>query len=394
MIRRRSGDGFRRCGRVSAIRKPDWEDTLMGQSKNSGRIIGGILKLILDEVAFTDVQVKPGLPMAYRAPRGYRAADAEPVAVSDIEEFAHFADAEWSRRLVAGGGQFDVALTAGDHSRLRCHFFRHGPDNDLGASVRRLPFAVPAIDTLGLPLQLKQFAVQRGKGLILVTGPTGSGKTTTQAALLDHINATKAVHIVTIEQPIEYLLPQRQSIVTQRDVPLNVPSFRTGLEAAKRQRPDVIMIGESRDKDTVDTMLHAADSGHLVIGTMHSRSAEETFDALLAFYSGEEIAHKRNLIASVLICVVSQALLPSRDGSRLVLCSEFLVNGAATAQVIRQGKFGQLENTVATSGARDGSRLLNETLADAVRRRDIAADDALRAAYKPEELQRLIAPYG
>ena len=236
--------------------------------------------------------------------------------------------------------------------------------------------------------------MQRGKGLILVTGPTGSGKTTTQAAILDHVNAHKAVHIVTIEQPIEYILSARKAIVTQRDVPGNVPSFAVALQAAKRQRPDIIMIGESRDRDTVDTMLHAADSGHLVIGTLHSRSAEEAFDALLGFYSGDEIAHKRGLIASVLICIVSQVLLPNREGDRLVLACELLVNNPATAQVIRQGKFAQIENTIATAGARDGSCLLNDILAEKVRRREVSAEDALRESYKPEDLQRIVSAYG
>jgi twitching motility protein PilT len=361
---------------------------------NAGSRIGReLLNLILADTAFTDAQVKPGQPLAYRAPRGYRCAASGPITADDIRSFADFADPNWARRLEAGHGQFDTSLTIGDHSRLRCNFFRFGPDNELAVAIRRLPYQIPPINSLGLPSQIKQFIATRAKGLILVTGATGTGKTTTQAAMLEHVNATRAVHIITIEQPIEYIITPKKSIVTQRDVPTNVPNFQVGLEAAKRQRPDIIMIGECRDRDTVDTMLNAADSGHLVIGTLHSKSAEETFNAMLAFYSGEEISHKRNLIASVLICIDSQVLIPSADGTRLVLGYELLVNNPAVAQVIRQGKFSQLENTIATSGAKDGSILLNEILAQKVRKREITAEDAVRESYKPEELQKLIAAH-
>jgi twitching motility protein PilT len=363
------------------------------ESEASARIARELLQLIITDVVFTDVQIKPGQRLAYRAPRGYEMLQSSPVSAEDIRIFADFADRQWARKLEIGNGQFDTSLSIGDHSRLRCNFFRYGPDNNLAVTVRRLPFLIPDIDALGLPAQLKQFVEQRSKGLILVTGSTGTGKTTTQAAMLEYVNVRRAVHIITIEQPIEYVITSKRAIVTQRDVPTNVPNFAAGLEAAKRQRPDIIMIGESRDRDTVDTMLNAADSGHLVIGTMHSKSAEDTFNTLLAFYTGDEIPHKRNLIASVLICIDSQVLIPSRDGRKLVLGYELLVNNAAVSQVIRQGKFSQIENTITTSGTKDGSILLNEVLADKVRRREIRPEDALRESYKPEELQRQVAAY-
>jgi twitching motility protein PilT len=354
-------------------------------------VVRQILALVLSGSCFTDVQVRVGEPLAIRGPRGYAPGESGPIDAPEVEAFASWIDPHWQRRLQAGGGHFDAALTLGEHSRLRCNVFRCGPGERLAVTVRWLPYRVPAAEALGLPRALLGQLDPLKRGLILVTGPTGAGKTTTQAALLDHLNRSRAAHILTIEQPIEYLLAPHLAVITQREIPTHLDSFVSGLEGARRQRPDVLMIGECRDRSTIDTMLQAADAGHLVLGTLHARSAEEACQALLAFYGGEELLQRRMLLAAVLLCIDCQVLTPSADGKRLRLSCELLINGPATAAVIRQGKFSQLENAVTTAGGRqDGSILLNEVLAERVRRGEVTYADALRDSYRPEELQRLL----
>lgn len=356
------------------------------------RVLRQILAWVLAGRCFTDVQVRSGEPPAVREPRGYRIEDAAALDPADLEAFARWVDPHWKQRLASGGGHFDAALTLGEHSRLRCNIFRCGPGDRLAATLRCLPFRVPAPETLGLPPALLARVDPLRRGLILVTGPTGCGKTTTQACLLDQINRRQPAHILTVEQPVEYLLETRQAVITQREVPGHLASFAAGLEAARRQRADVLMIGECRDRATVDTMLQAADAGHLVLGTLHARCAEEACQTLLAFYAGDELVQRRNLLAATLLCVVSQVLTPSADGRRLLLSCELLLNTPAAAAVIRQGKLSQLENAVTTAGgAASGTVLLNQALAERVRREEIRYEDALRDSHRPEELQRLLS---
>jgi twitching motility protein PilT len=361
-------------------------------SNSTPRVIRQILALVLAGRCFTDVQVRSGAALAIREPRGYVACQEGRLDSAEVEAFAQWIDPDWRGRLAQGGGHFDAALTLGEHSRLRCNVFRCGPGDRLAMTVRWLPFHVPAPDILGLPRALVAQIDPLRRGLILVTGPTGAGKTTTLACLLEQINHHRPAHILTVEQPVEYLLESRKSVVTQREIPTHLQHFAAGLEAARRQRPDVLMIGECRDRATVDTMLQAADAGHLVLGTLHARSAEEACQALLGFYGGDELQQRRSLLAAVLLCINSQVLTPSADGRRLHLSCELLINNAATAAVIRQGKLSQLENTVATGGTQAGaSVLLNAALADRVRREEITYEDALRDSYRPEALQRLLS---
>ena len=365
------------------------------ESPEPPRVVRHLLGWVLSGRCFTDVQLRSGEAPAVREPRGYVIQAEAPLEAAEMEAFAHWIDPHWQARLHAGGGHFDAALTLGEHSRLRCNVFRCGPGERLAATVRWLPFRVPAPDVLGLPRALLAQLEPLRRGLILVTGPTGCGKTTTQACLLDQINRQQAAHILSVEQPIEYLLEAQRSVITQREIPTHLGDFAAGLEAARRQRADVLMIGECRDRATVDTMLQAADAGHLVLGTLHARCAEEACQALLSFYGGDDLPQRRNLLATTLLCVVSQVLTPSADGQRLLLSCELLVNTPAVAAVIRQGKLSQLENAVATAGGQPGaSVLLNQSLAERVRRSEIRYEDALRDSYRPEDLQRLLSSQG
>lgn len=193
----------------------------------------------------------------------------EPVLLESMMPLLKAIDEDWEDKIVEHAIDRPFVLTA---CRLRCNVYRLSCGEKVSISIRRLPLQPMSLEKIGLPSYIKTM-LEANKGIILVTGPTGSGKTTTIASMLDHINATRSSHIITIEEPIEYELKRKQSIVSQKKVPTDTASFSSGLREALRQKPDVLMVGEIRDFDTADTVLHAGESGHLVLSTMHTNSA-------------------------------------------------------------------------------------------------------------------------
>ncbi len=346
-----------------------------------------IIELLHGEDLFTDINLAPGQPILCRTPSGYRALEDEELTGDDIAEFLALpgmGGPNWRARMTDAGGSFDVAQTFSS-SRLRCSAYEtDGGEHNIRVALRRLPLEVPPLAQLGTPRQLEAVTA-RGKGLFLITGPTGAGKTTTLAAMLDFVNQSRAVHIQTIEKPIEYILHRKKSVVSQCEVPTNVASFGAGINAALRHRPDIIAIGEIHDRETVTEMLHAASSGHLVLATMHTNSCEETIAALLQFYDGPEAVQKRILLSSALVGIVSQALLPSVSGDQLVLACELLLSNQPIAQTIRDGKFHHLRNAM-RDGRTEGMKTLNDSLNELVHDRKISVSTARKAAYTSEGL--------
>jgi twitching motility protein PilT len=274
--------------------------------------------------------------------------------------------------------------------RLRCHVYRSSGGRKVVISIRRLPLEPISLDKLGLPAYVKT-VLEGTRGIVLVTGPTGSGKTTTIASLLDHINRTRNSHIVTIEQPIEYYIEGRQSIVSQREVPTDTASFSAGLREALRQKPDVIMVGEVRDLDTADTVLQAGESGHLVFATMHTSSAISTLTRLLSFFPHEQRERHANSLANSLVGVICQSLVPSEDGQDLVLASELLFNNTQQVSklLIDPSKLHFIGDFIRRKED-NMSRSLNEHLSSLVSRNAITARDALRATYNRIELHDML----
>jgi twitching motility protein PilT len=229
------------------------------------------------------------------------------------------------------------------------------------------------------------------KGIVLVTGPTGSGKTTTMASLLDHINRTRNCHIVTIEQPIEYGLEAHQAIISQREVPTDTSSFSAGMREVLRERPDVIMVGEIRDQETAEAVLQAGESGHLVFASMHTSSALNTLTRLLSFFPAEQRERHAASLANSLIGVICQSLVPSEDGTQLVLASELLFNHnqQVSKLLVDPAKIHFLADFVRRKED-NMSRSLNENLSQLVTKDAISSRDALRAAYNRMELHELL----
>lgn len=351
------------------------------------KVADKIIELLNSGTAFSDLQIKPDLPLLYRAPKGFAPYGDEVFSAADVKELAELADPKWETKL--SSGQFDASFTLKGRARLRCNFFLYGHSNELGVVARKQSLEIPSFNTLGAPTKLRHLVNMKPKGMILVTGPFGSGKSTTIASLLEHVNTTMAASIVTLEDPIEYILESKKSVITQREVPTNVPTFSDGLMAAKRQRPDIIMVGEMRDRDTIEAGIMAADSGCLVLSTTHGRSATEAVETLLSYFSGTEQEHKRNMLANSIAAVVSQVLLPSKDGSHFVLGYEMMVNNPGAAKLIRDNNLPQIRNNI-ESNSTDGSVLMNSVLASLVLEGHIERDEAVRAAYDKEGISKLL----
>jgi twitching motility protein PilT len=287
-------------------------------------------------------------------------------------------DDSWEARLGDGGGQWDFSFGLAG-ARFRCNLHRCDAGQGLALVLRRLDAQAATITELGLPGSVLEF-VERRAGLLLVTGPTGSGKSTTLSALVEHINRAHDGKIVTIEDPIELRHASRRCTIVQREVGSDVVSFAQGLRAAFRQDPDVILIGEIRDRDTMETALAAAEAGHLVLATLHTLSAASTVDRITDFFAGDDKALVRKVLAAVLVGVIGQVLLPREDGQGRALAWELMEATPAIASLIREGRSHQIPNAIATGG-RSNLQLLNRTLQQLVRARVVSQRAARHASY-------------
>ena len=282
---------------------------------------------------------------------------------------------------VAGAGVGDAALVVGVLSslfgelpgsgRFRVNVFVHsrGP----GAVLRTIPTAIPSLDSMDLPPILKDLC-SRERGLVLVTGPTGSGKSTTLAAMVDVVNATWEGHILTVEDPIEFVHPPKRCIVNQREVGHHTSSFAKALKSALREDPDVILIGELRDLETISLALTAAETGHLVFGTLHTSSAPKTIDRIIDVFPADQQGQIRTMLSESLEAVVAQTLLKRKGGGRVAAC-EVLVGTPAVRNLIREAKLHQLPSMMQT-GKAVGMQTLDAAVADLVKR-GVVDKDAL-----------------
>jgi twitching motility protein PilT len=270
----------------------------------------------------------------------------EKVCAEDMETWTTFLLNEAQQASLETQGQVDLAYTDAEGTRYRINSFRQQGHPAL--AIRVVPNQTPAFSELGLPNVLLNL-IEQPHGLILVTGPTGSGKTTTLATLIDHINEMQAKHIITLEDPIEYLHQHRRSIVHQREIGSDTSGFAPALRAALRQDPDVILVGELRDLETVRTAVTASETGHLVLSTLHTGDAIGTIDRLIDMFPGEQQGQIRSQLGNILLGVVSQRLLVAREGKGRVVLAELLLNNPAVANLIRTQKTHQLKSIMQTS---------------------------------------------
>ena len=279
-------------------------------------------------------------------------------------------------------GEIDFAVTYDGTIRMRCNaFYQQG---HVAIALRLLPLRVPTVRELALPSVIVEQA-EKPRGLVLLTGPTGSGKSSTLAALLDHINHTSRRHIITLENPIEFIHTRDKCTINQREVGDDTESFAAGLRAALRQDPDVILVGEMRDLETISTAITAAETGHLVFGTLHTKSAPNAIDRIIDVFPPEQQEQIRIQLADVLEAVIGKSLLPKMGGGRIA-AYEILLATPAVRSLIRQNKSFQIPSTMQT-GRRQGMQLLDDALADLVRKGVATLDDALVVANDPAAMR-------
>ncbi len=302
----------------------------------------------------------------------------------DIEEMCYSLITEKQKKHFEENGELDFALLLPNIGRFRANYYK--TLGDMAAAFRIIPIDVPALDDLGAPAIYKKL-IQREKGLILVTGPTGSGKSTTLAAMLNEINLTENKHIVTVEDPVEFIHQNKKCVFSHRGVGEDTKSFSVALKYAMRQDPDIILIGEMRDKETIEAALTAAETGHLVFGTLHTSSAPGTINRIIDVFTGDEQPQIRAMISTSLVAVIAQALLPKLGGGR-VAASEILITNHAISNLIREDKVHQIYSQMQLGQGDTGMQTQTQALLKFLKDGKISRDIALQYANKPEELAK------
>src|SRR5881409_955082 len=331
----------------------------------------------------SDLHVTVGTPPVIRV-RGEveRVEDYAPLTPEETQELLYRILSSEQQKNLEIKRQLDFSHSIPGLARFRVNVYFQR--ESIGAAFRLIPAEIKTLEELGIPATLHQLA-EKPRGLVLVTGPTGSGKSTTLAAIIDEINRNRSEHILTIEDPIEFLHRHKRCIVNQREIGPDATSFADALRAALRQDPDVILVGEMRDLATISTALTAAETGHLVFGTLHTQSAPSTIDRIIDVFPPEQQEQVRIMIAGSLQAVVTQALLPTSDGRGRVAALEILLPDDAVRNLIRQAKIEQVYSVMQTNTAR-GMQTMEQALADLTLRRVVNLDDALTRSSRPDQL--------
>ncbi|WP_226535986.1 type IV pilus twitching motility protein PilT [Fictibacillus halophilus] len=294
----------------------------------------------------SDVHLSVGMPPVFRINGGLKRYGSEPLKPEDTQQVAQIVIDEKYYPEFEEIGEIDISYGIQGLSRFRVNAYRQR--SCVSLAFRIIPTSIPSMDDLALPEAVRKMA-NKHQGLVLVTGPTGSGKSTTLASMIDFMNRTMSRHIITLEDPIEYLHRHRTCVIDQREIGFDTNNFANGLRAALRQDPDVILLGEMRDLETIATAITAAETGHLVLGTLHTTNAASTIDRIVDVFPPEQQGQIRIQLASVLVGVMSQRLLPTTDGKGRRAITEVLVNTPAVANLIRNEKIHQIHSVMQTS---------------------------------------------
>ena len=333
----------------------------------------------------SDLFLKAGAAPAMRIHGRINSTDLPPLTPEETKEMAYSLMSERQREAFEDYHELDIAFTLEGVSRFRCNICQQ--QGSIGVVLRLIPLEVNSIDDLSLPKTLLDFTTAR-QGLVLVTGPTGCGKSTTLAALLDVINNTRRCHMVTIEDPIEFVHDDKKAIFSQREVGIDTESFYDAMKYVVRQSPDVILIGEMRDAETMRVALTASETGHLVFSTVHTTSAADTIERIVSIFP----PHEKNQIclrmSTSLIGVVSQKLVPRADGTGRVPAVEIMTNTPTVAKLIEEGRTGQLYAAI-NEGGYWGMQTMNQSLVKYWRAGVITLEDAMAYAGNLTELKQL-----
>ncbi len=304
----------------------------------------------------------------------------------DVEQMAYTLLTEKQKKAFEEDWELDFSIVIPDVGRFRANYYR--TMGDIACAFRIIPIDIPSLDQLGSKAIFKEI-IKREKGLILVTGPTGSGKSTTLAAMLNEINMTESKHIITVEDPVEFVHQNKKCLFSHRNIGTDTGSFASALKFAMREDPDVILIGEMRDRETISAAMTAAETGHLVFGTLHTNSAPQTINRIIDVFAGEEQPQVRAQLSTSLVAVISQALLPKIGGGR-VAAQEIFITNPAIANLIREDKVHQLYSQMQLNQAGTGMITQTQELVEYLRKKMITKESAIQFSNRPDELMRMI----
>jgi twitching motility protein PilT len=348
--------------------------------------VDDLLRLMIDKGG-SDLHITVGSPPGLRI-RGEiePVQDAKVLTPKDTQQMLLSLLSEEQRRRFETELELDFAYSIPGVSRFRTNIFQQR--NSMGAVFRTIPLKIPTLEDLGLPRVCK-FLAERPRGMVLVTGPTGSGKSTTLAAMIDHINATRSVHIITMEDPIEFMHKNKKAYVNQREVGEDTHSFTSALKRVLRQDPDVILVGEMRDLETISAALTAAETGHLVLATLHTTGGPETVDRIIDVFPPHQQQQVRMQLSTTLEGVLSQTLLRSTDGRSRVMAMEIMLGIPAISNLIREGKTHQMA-TIIQGGASMGMQTLDQHLKVLLQAGKVTYEEAIQKAKEPRELAQML----
>lgn len=342
----------------------------------------------MQEMGASDLHIIAGYPPAFRVDGVLKFEEGEPLDAEKTKSLIYPLLNEDKKTFLEKEKDFDFSYGVSEVGRFRINI--HHQRGSIAAAIRLIPHTVPPLEELNLPLIIKDLCL-KDKGLILVTGPTGSGKSTTLASMINIINQTKAAHIITIEDPIEYLYPHKKSVIEQREIGADATSFATSLRYCLRQDPDVIMIGEMRDLETISTAITAAETGHLVMATLHTPDAPGAVDRIIDVFPPYQQSQVRAQLSEILIAVIAQTLIPRHEGKGRVPAVEVLIGTPAASNLIRSGKPHQLYSVMQT-GSQQKMQTMDQSLVSLIRRGLITRESALVRAkdrrFMEESLRR------
>lgn len=347
------------------------------------------IEILLDEVVrkkASDLHIQVGLPPMLRVDGALiPISGCEDLDEAAVEKLIFAILDEDQRQILAKDKEFDFSFAFGTLGRFRVNAFHER--GNLAAALRLIPNEILSVTELGMPAIVNKFA-DYPRGLVLVTGPTGSGKSTTLAALVDKINSERAQHIITIEDPIEFTHKSKKSVVVQREVHYDTYSFSAALRSSLREDPDVVLIGEMRDLETISAAITIAETGHLVFATLHTNSAAQSIDRMIDVFPPHQQPQVRSQLANILMAICAQRLVPAIGGGRVV-AAEVLIANSAVRNIIREGKSHQLDAVIQTGGDQ-GMQTMDRTLASLVQSGTITYDEARNYAVDIGEFERLI----
>ena len=311
------------------------------------------------------------------------ALDMDKLNGKEIEEMCYTLLSDKQKKNLEENKELDFAIMFPDIGRFRANYY-YTMNGELAAAFRIIPITIPSLDELNCPAIFKDIT-KKEKGLVLVTGPTGSGKSTTLAAMLNEINETENKHIITIEDPVEFVHENKKSLFSHRNVGEDTKSFANALKFSLREDPDVILVGEMRDWETIGTAITAAETGHLVFGTLHTNSAVQTISRIVDSFEGHEQVQIRSMLATSLYAVISQSLLPKIAGGRIAV-HEILINNSAVSNLIRENKLHQIYSQIQLNQQKTGMSTQTQAMIRLLKTNSISKENAIRFSTQPQEL--------